>query len=207
MSGQVTFSEEQVMRIVCSKLVEALAPQRTPQAFFDAMAWPVHVLDVSISAERQEQTVARGLQCAADCFACCEKMPVVTLPAFLVLAWMWFHGSGAAAAGTLDAAGDVGCAFFVGRRCSVYPFRPSVCRIFHSIDRADCEAGRFSQDKVVRLAPPLVTGVLRGVQAGLEQLGIENRPIILNAGVRTLAQGGGAVTRWLSGETVFAPIA
>jgi len=86
-------------------------------------------LDVSMSRFRD----ASGLRCIDGCGECCKKKNIeATVLEFLPLAaHLWKNGKALSVLEKLENkyVSDT-CVFFLNDRCSVYPFRGLICRLF-----------------------------------------------------------------------------
>lgn len=90
-----------------------------------------------IDAATGELAAATGLHCPAECGQCCESPKVHTNPAELapLAEHLMAAGTAEAALELALAAGPGACIFYRASgagtgRCSVYAWRPSVCRLF-----------------------------------------------------------------------------
>ena len=101
------------------------------------------------------------------------------------------------------------CAFLAqDGGCSIYDWRPIVCRGYHSLDRAAC------QEKYVDLAqpaPPIdsyahmaANAVLHGVAIAVEAAGKDGRLYEMHGAVLRAIDTPDAAARWARGEDVFA---
>lgn len=93
--------------------------------------------------------------------------------------------------------------------CSLYAARPVICRAYHSTDVSVCQTvveKRMSERKV-----PLLDRLfgfaglpLEGARRACEDVGLEQRPVVLALAVRELlADFEGVLSAWLRGEPVF----
>jgi len=92
--------------------------------------------------------------------------------------------------------------------CSVHAVRPLVCAGWNSLDAAACEAHLGA-----RAAPPpplhapsneLCQAVLGGLFGAAQDLGLDSRPVELQAALTIALTDPTAGDRWLRGESVFA---
>lgn len=104
------------------------------------------------------------------------------------------------------------CPLLVDGMCSVYVARPLACRGWNSFDAAKCQA--FEQDPEGKGTTPVympqrsvVASIQRGVEKGLQALGLDHSFLELGAGLKIALDTPDAAERWLAGEPIFAPAA
>ncbi len=98
------------------------------------------------------------------------------------------------------------CPLLVDGKCSVYPVRPIACRVYHSLNLADCEVPLDDEDRSVTIRPDisgLSMGISAGLTEGLRAVGLQTRLLELVAGLRIALDEPGSVEKWLAGEPVF----
>lgn len=102
------------------------------------------------------------------------------------------------------------CALLVRDACSIHPWRPHSCRVFMSIDVADCLASLVSPAARSRSHPvhdDLETRIGLSFLAGLRAAGRFAHAYELNAILARLLADPGLEARWYAGEDVFADLA
>ena len=98
------------------------------------------------------------------------------------------------------------CPLLVDGECSVYPVRPIACRVYHSLNLADCESPLDDEHRSVTIRPDisgLSMGISAGLTEGLRAVGLQTRLLELVAGLRIAMDEPGLATRWLTGEPAF----
>jgi Fe-S-cluster containining protein len=155
--------------------------------------------------------------CAAGCFFCCYLPVDVLAPEAFRIAAHLRHTRAPAELATLacrlasqrqQGLGVHPCVFLADGRCSIYGVRPLVCRAYHSLSRARCEAHhhdpgvdlRGSQDRVAGL---LAEAVEDGAVEGLRALGLDADWYELPSAVLRALETPDGARRWASGEAVF----
>ena len=99
------------------------------------------------------------------------------------------------------------CPLLVDGECSVYPLRPITCRVYHSLNLADCETPLDDENRSVMIRPDISgssMGISAGLTEGLRTVGLQTRLLELVAGLRIAMENPELATRWLAGEPAFA---
>jgi hypothetical protein len=100
------------------------------------------------------------------------------------------------------------CPLLVGGKCLAYPVRPIACRIYHSLDLADCKAllDDVSGSVTVHQAISRMSmGIFAGLTVGLRSVGLQTCLLDLTTGLGIAMEepGPGLMRTWLSGEPTF----
>jgi Fe-S-cluster containining protein len=100
------------------------------------------------------------------------------------------------------------CPLLVGGECLAYPVRPIACRVYHSLNLADCKAllNDVSSSVTVHQAISRMSmGIFAGLTVGLRTVGLQTCLLELIAGLRIAMEepGSGLMKTWLSGEPAF----
>jgi hypothetical protein len=101
----------------------------------------------------------------------------------------------------------IACPLLVNARCVAYPVRPIGCRVYHSLDCADCETLLDDVAHSVKVRPNVAglgTGLSAGLTEGLRTVGLKTRVLELTAGLRVLMDESGLAELWLAAERAFA---
>ncbi len=84
--------------------------------------------------------------------------------------------------------------------------RPVACRVYHSLDRSDCERPFAHKDRSVTIRNDIAglgMGVSAGLREGLRDVGLQAGPLELVAGLSMAMDAPGWVDSWLAGEPAF----
>lgn len=184
--------------------------------------------DAEVAAWRGRPDAPTGLACRSGCSHCCHAPIGVAIPEAVLIASVLREEStddelaalrerarGAEAARS----GLVGKARERSRHpcplldegdgsCSLYEFRPLICRGWNSLDAERCEAyfddpsgtSTIPIDGIQREIPDAIAA---GVRAGLAARGLEDAPVDLAVALRILLEDPEAVDRWLAGDPAF----
>jgi Fe-S-cluster containining protein len=98
------------------------------------------------------------------------------------------------------------CPLLVSRKCSVYPVRPVACRVYHSLERSDCETPFAHKDRSVKIRNDIAglgVGISSGLGRGLRAVGLRAGPLELVAALAMVMHAPGLVDSWLAGEPAF----
>jgi len=100
------------------------------------------------------------------------------------------------------------CPLLVDGKCLSYPLRPIACRVYHTLNRSDCEALLEKPGGNVTIRRDifgLSMGILAGLTEGLHAIGLPTRLLELTAGLRIAMDdpGSGLAQSWLSAEPAF----
>jgi Fe-S-cluster containining protein len=186
-------------------LVDILGRERSLRAVHRAATLQGQVLDL-IVGEHRERMTDPAMACGPDCWACCDLPIITSFPLNLIAAFLQYLEAGHRP-DTLRLGRPRGCVFFQDSCCTVYPARPSVCRLMHSISRTTCDSGIFDRHLYGPLVNARTAAVAEATAAAMARLGLEHRLLNLNIGLSLLHAEPDAVGRWLAGEPVFAAAA
>lgn len=171
---------------------------------------------------------SRNAACKAGCSWCCNVRVTVTPPEVLTITSylenalseqeyeMFKNRVEAAVRRVYDLTADerlfarIPCPLLVNNLCSVYKLRPVMCRSWHSLDVAACEADYRDPSQMVpaptfRLQLDAGNGVLSGLQTAFAEIGLDNSPLDLIPALHIALTVLNAGRRWMSGENVFEP--
>lgn len=90
--------------------------------------------------------------------------------------------------------------------CTIYPVRPVVCRLHHSLDRAKCERAATDRDTTIprhHSAEDLYGLAQAALLLSCEERGLDARSLELASAVQLALGGPDAAERWAHGESVF----
>jgi hypothetical protein len=98
------------------------------------------------------------------------------------------------------------CPLVVDNLCLVYPVRPIACRIYHSLNPADCELSLEDDQRSLNIRLDISCmgiGICEGLADGLRAAGYQAPSLELIAGLRMAMDEPGLITRWLAGDPAF----
>lgn len=215
------------------KSVFTQAFEQTCKALDDPQLEDLHALIVThrgrnamLDQASKTYAVAGKAECQIECSSCCHQMVLATPFEVFSIARYLLDTKTSDEIDTiksrlaqlsrlpLDPAVRYGaqnpCALLESGRCTVYEYRPSVCRTMLSASRRACEECLVAQDGTV----PYVAGPSQ--IAAMMQLGIDYALVSRrNFGTERVELGGalsialndfdGAITAWADGESPFSP--
>ena len=174
-----------------------------------------------------ENPLPQPLACEAGCDACCHNLVELTPPEALLLGHH-IHGhfsdaekdlvltqvvknlaltAGQSKAALATARKELPCPLLHGRRCSVYPIRPLVCRAMHALNRERCEAdlhsGSLAGSQYYDHRHQIALSVSAGLLEGCQPVGCQAGTLDLSRALHDLFTQENCAERWLAGEAVF----
>jgi Fe-S-cluster containining protein len=174
-----------------------------------------------------ENPLPQPLACQEGCDACCHNLVELTPPEALIighhinrcfsqvdkeLVLAKVAKNLALTAGKTKAAiatvrRDLPCPLLRGRRCSVYPIRPLVCRAMHALSRERCEAelhtGNLAGSQYYGHRHEIALSVSAGILAGSQVENCQSRILSLSRALHDFFIQENCVERWIVGEAVF----
>jgi Fe-S-cluster containining protein len=174
-----------------------------------------------------ENPLPQPLACQEGCDACCHNLVELTPPEALHIGhFLSQHCSGAerdlvltrVAKNLALAAGkskvalatlrqELPCPLLRGRRCSVYPIRPLVCRAMHALNRERCEAdlhsGSLAGSRYYEHRHAIALSVSAGILEGCRAVGCQAGTLSLDRALHDFFTRENCPERWIAGEAVF----
>jgi Fe-S-cluster containining protein len=174
-----------------------------------------------------ENPLPQPLACQEGCDACCHNLVELTPPEALLLGHhIHRHFSDGekdlvltqvaknlalaarkskVALATLRQ--ELPCPLLRGRRCSVHPIRPLVCRAMHALNRERCEADLLSRSlagsQYYAHRHEIAMSVSAGIIEGCREVGCQDATLSLDRALRDIFSQENCVERWVAGEAVF----
>jgi Fe-S-cluster containining protein len=201
---------------------ETLASDRSPRAIYETVDEAVRFGD---SVMRRSPTPPSSLACKHGCAHCCHRPVGTSAPVVLRIAAALREPSSESAfanalarvvsldeqthgaAWTLSERPALPCAFLGDGACSIYAFRPFVCRAWNSADEQACLRALGEDSVEMRFdlfQRTTFAGVERGLQAALQSSGLDSSDLEFTAAMRVAMEMPDACERWLAGEPIFA---
>jgi len=174
-----------------------------------------------------ENPLPQPLDCQEGCDSCCHNQVELTPPEALLLG---HHIHGHFSDGEKDlvltqvaknlalAAGkskvalatlrqELPCPLLRGRRCSVHPIRPLVCRAMHALNRERCEAdlhsGSLAGSQYYAHRHEIAMSVSAGILEGCRAVGCQAGTLSLDRALHDFFSQENCVESWIAGEAVF----
>jgi Fe-S-cluster containining protein len=217
--GIVRAARENVIEIINQGRVLERALEIATSAFFLA--------EHLVRRLEAENPLPQPLACQEGCDACCHNLVELTPPEALlighhinryfsqvekelVLAQMAKNltiAAGKTKAAIAAVRRDLPCPLLRGRRCSVYPIRPLVCRAMHALSRERCEAelhsGSLAGSQYYGHRHEIALSVSAGILAGSQVENCQSRILSLSRALHDFFTQKDCVERWIVGEAVF----
>ena len=191
------------------------------------MSQLAQLFDEALAAEtanvRKHVRDRARLACREGCNACCHiPLAVTALEAIAVAAAVRSDAPLVAhvrlAGPVVDLAGParrwqqrIACALLQEGRCAAYAARPLPCRSYSSFDAGRCDDALQRGDRDAQLTVPLWTlphafaaTIRNAIRSACAAEGLEDAHVELSGAVTAILSDSGRVSRWLSGERVFA---
>jgi Fe-S-cluster containining protein len=222
MISRATEHHRQVVEAERKLASEILARDRSPRAVNEVVDAAVTFAD---SVMRGSPTPPSSLACKRGCAHCCHRPVGTSAPTVLrITAALREPSSESAfasalarvvsldeqthgASWTLAERPPLPCAFLVDGACSIYAFRPFVCRAWNSADDQACLRALGEDSVEMRFdlfQRTTFAGVERGLQGALQSRGLDSSDLEFTAAMRVAMETPNACERWLAGEPIFA---
>jgi Fe-S-cluster containining protein len=186
------------------------------------IAPPVRLLHAKIEAT-QRNTSHFGLACTEGCSHCCKSWVSVCAPEVLFIARRVRDSALArerlakayVTTRPLDAAArlriPIACPMLENNRCSIYRFRPMVCRFAASVSEPKCRSV-FLQGSGETIPTPLYnlkarSSYVLSLALALRKAGLVHHFYEFNAALSRALEREDAERAWLSGDNMFADLA
>lgn len=186
---------------------ETVGKQRTFEQFLVLMSNVVDTTEGLAAQLNQMFPVERPLACGAGCGHCCSGFDVITYPYYAIFALYYAkvnNGGDAFDHAVSQIQQDSKkCFLLKDESCSIYPARPSVCRVIHSYDLNKCLAGELTNSG--RVMVYAYTFAEQGLAKGFQKLGIDSNLLYFNKLIKAMMIEQNVIERWLAGETVLEP--
>jgi hypothetical protein len=102
------------------------------------------------------------------------------------------------------------CIFLENDKCSIYNFRPFLCRAWHSLSVDQCRRAFETDNEDAEIdSTPFRGGILGSLRSGLQRIcekeGWETRTIDLITGIKIILSHPDPIESWISGDRIFNP--
>ena len=200
------------------RTIELMSGAKTPETL-KQLVRAAHKTSDALVADRWEQVTGTFLACQPGCGFCCRYRIQASPPEVLVIAdylqgqlgraehaafMSRLHGLAEEAVNAdVIAWGMSGrmCPLLLStERCSIYAFRPFICRSWHSFNLENCHRGDCICDSYAYTIP---LRILDGLERGLAKAGLQGEPVELIIALDEVMGDSAAAKDWLAGRRVF----